>query len=512
MTTPICRCRVLYLGSAVPHITKDGLQGIQEPLRDLYPGQGPLTAKGIDSWLSVWSNGLLLENVDESNRPITRFFAIESLHYCAAVRNVVLPDKGGEKVEKFLPLDSPFVRHANPNHPPLFACILRRITGIKVLECHGFICKKDAAANALVRCCFHAYADNVQARQLEENPYYLETRRSRSISGLDAVQKVEDWRHDALGDDHVYGPESKQGTISRAAAANGENYKVWLGAAPTEQEVMYFDSTGSIRSARSLGVGSTRSLQPRKMPFPPLPPLPPHNLAPISGKESKSKAKAEKLLKLKKKGKGQEVGTVITNGMPHGPPLMTVPSKTLYAGSGLYTERRGKKGERIPILPIEEPVYMPSARPITPTASYQPGVFPHESYLFQNYGTSSRPPKGTHRKKSEEKGKISSEPESPFNTGIYRKKGHINERAFSFSIRQEHRSRSISLANLHFFSSSSGDGNEPNGESSGSFQNRDKKELELVQLVKDLNLKENGHENMNGQSNFIRKKTPNYLR
>ena len=35
--TPICRCRVLYLGSSVPHITKDGLQGIQEPLKELYP-------------------------------------------------------------------------------------------------------------------------------------------------------------------------------------------------------------------------------------------------------------------------------------------------------------------------------------------------------------------------------------------------------------------------------------------------------------------------------------------
>ncbi|XP_076344671.1 uncharacterized protein LOC143244244 [Tachypleus tridentatus] len=507
MTTPICRCRVLYLGSAVPHITKDGLQGIQDPLRDLYPGQGPLTAKGIDSWLSVWSNGLLLENVDESSRPITRFFAIESLHYCAAVRNVVLPDRDGEKVEKFLPLDSPFIRHANPNHPPLFACILRRTNGIKVLECHGFICKKDAAANALVRCCFHAYADNVQARQLEENPYYLETRRSRSVSGLDVIQKVEDWRHD----DHVYGPGSKQGTISRTSAVNGENYKVWLGAAPTEQEVMYFDSTGSIRSAKSLGVGSTRSLQPRKVPFPPLPPLPSHNVTPISGKERKSKAKSEKL-KLKKKEKSQEVGATLTNGVPHGPPLMSVPSNTLYAGSGLYTERRGKKGERIPIVPIEEPVYMPSARPITPTASYQPGVFPHESYLFQNYGMASRPPKVTHRKKSEDKGKASSELESPFNTGIYRKKGHINERAFSFSIRQEHRSRSTSLANLNFLSNSSGDGNEPNGESSEPFPNRDKKELELVQLIKGLNLKDTGDDNINGRSNFIRKKTANYQR
>ncbi|GJQ79787.1 hypothetical protein Trydic_g23254 [Trypoxylus dichotomus] len=80
------KCRVLYLGSSVPQQTKDGLQGIQEPLQELYPDQGATGARGIDSWLSVWSNGILLENVDENHKKITRFFPIESLHYCAAVR------------------------------------------------------------------------------------------------------------------------------------------------------------------------------------------------------------------------------------------------------------------------------------------------------------------------------------------------------------------------------------------------------------------------------------------
>lgn len=167
-STPICRCRVLYLGSAVPRQSKDGLQGIQEPLRSLYPSEGAVGAKGIDSWLSVWSNGILLENVDENLKEITRFFPIESLHYCAAVRQVLIPERGNTNPEpKFLPLDSPFARMPRAQHPPIFAAILRRTTGIKVLECHVFICKREAAANALVRCCFHAYADNSYARQLE---------------------------------------------------------------------------------------------------------------------------------------------------------------------------------------------------------------------------------------------------------------------------------------------------------------------------------------------------------
>lgn len=153
--TPICRCRVLYLGSAVPHVTKDGLQGIQEPLKELYPENGAIGAKGIDSWLSVWSNGFLLENMDENRKKVTRFFPIESLHYCAAVRYVLVPGfssgGGGDKVARFLPLDSPFARNPNINHPPLFAAILRRTSGIKVLECHVFICKRELAANTLVR-------------------------------------------------------------------------------------------------------------------------------------------------------------------------------------------------------------------------------------------------------------------------------------------------------------------------------------------------------------------------
>ena len=37
----------------------------------------------------------------------------------------------------------------------------------QVLECHVFICKRETAANALVRCCFHAYADSTYAHHLE---------------------------------------------------------------------------------------------------------------------------------------------------------------------------------------------------------------------------------------------------------------------------------------------------------------------------------------------------------
>ncbi|VDK63099.1 unnamed protein product [Onchocerca ochengi] len=171
VAVPFCRCRVLYIGSAVPTITKDGLQGIQQPLRERYPIGGNADTKGIDSWLSVWSNGLLLEYIDGDKKTETAFHPINSLHYCAAVRYVNVTgyaiEGGGER---FLPLDSPFASGEDSQHPPIFAAIFRRTTGIKVLECHAFICTNAKAANALVRCCFHAYAESMYIKLDERLP------------------------------------------------------------------------------------------------------------------------------------------------------------------------------------------------------------------------------------------------------------------------------------------------------------------------------------------------------
>lgn len=583
MTTPICRCRVLYLGSAVPHITKDGLQGIQEPLRDLYPEQGSFSAKGIDSWLSVWSNGILLENVDESMRQVTRFFNIETLHYCAAIRYVVVPGNNGEKVEKFLPLDSPFARYADPSHPPLFACILRRTTGIKVLECHAFICKKEAAANALVRCCFHSYADSMQAKQMDENPYYMENRRSQSLSGLNTLEKVEVWRSkgdagSAITNGNTNGThKSSNGVKPNPPPRNNsvmvnqddDNYKIWTGIAPTEREMLYVDATGTMRSMKS-ATGTLRSAQAKirqmaggGVPRPPPPPSP----SLYNGKEHKSNKNSKpSKSKSKKKQKEQQIlmngSSRMMNGMRpvsvmgHYGTMAPAPPQLPYRNQGYYTERRIHKNGRLPIPGHEEPIYISSSRPLSPVSTYQPAAFPYEQYFMQ-YGTAPRnmPVRGKHHQPPPpqhhqqvvpqqhyyqpqtfhappEKPQFVVDPPdpnnkdssaedqdgSPFNTGIYKKKGHLNERAFSYSIRQEHRSRSNSLASLQFFA---GNENGLNGDGDGQERSRDedRKERELAQLVSGLDLKDNGNGMMQGstasrrgESNFIKKKPAAYQR
>jgi hypothetical protein len=141
---------------------------------------------------------------------------------------------------------------------------------------------------------------------------------------------------------------------------------------------------------------------------------------------------------------------------------------------------------------VEEPIYMPQgARPISPVASYQPGHFPHEAYYGQQqYATIDKSNKfrknkpTSHNSKSKGSSKNQSSDsnadDSEFGAGIY-KKGHINERAFSYSIRNEQRSRSFgSLANAN--SGADGEG-EPEG--NGGPENGD-----FVQLMSDMELAE----------------------
>lgn len=622
-STPICRCRVLYLGSAVPHVTKDGLQGIQEPLRELYPEQGALGARGIDSWLSVWSNGLLLENVDENHKKVTRFFPIDSLHYCAAVRYVLVPEKSSVSSTtqpRFLPLDSPFARSPNPNHPPLFAAILRRTSGIKVLECHAFICKREVAANALVRCCFHAYADSSYAKQIENGgvvnggSVYGTLCNGQQMSS-NSIEKVEGWRRLATQPATTAGSTLTLNSTLQTPQENGissnmelsnsvddmsiyngdENHKVWAGSTrdiSADREALYGEYGAST-------MRSSRSNRPRQIMNAPPPPPPPPVI-----KEEKRNTKSNKERSRRKKlseGSRDDLyyltngntlmrpngspammnggikssssisGGTIMRGYPKGypppngmytngtmlrpaashmngfhpihgpppPPMMMVPTTLPHPprriSTGSYTHKpkhpvlvpvpRHVLPPAFPIPPqpiyvqtgrklskhhmpipgaMEEPIYMPSARPMSPVASYQPGHFPHEAYLMQQYASmDTKPKKKKHKSKKDSlivpNGKPPSrmdddddlqEDDSVYNTGIYKRKGHLNERAFSYSIRQEHRSRSYgSLANLKFAPPPV----VPNGVSSpidhqGVNKEELKKEREIMQMMQDLEL------------------------
>lgn len=524
--TPYCRCRVLYLGSSVPHASKEGLLGVQEPLRELYPEQGALGARGIDSWLSVWSNGLLLENVDENRKKVTRFFPIESLHYCAAVRHV----KGGNgdaSATRFLPLDSPFARTPSANHPPLFAAVLRRTTGIKVLECHAFICKRDMAANALVRCCFHAYADRSYVKCLD--PAVATTNGTTNGSAAPPQTNGGGSIYNTLGGSSTTldSPPSmnKLDSADDGSLYNGnENHKVWA-RGRDEIDGLLYQEQGTLRS--------TKGSRPRQLvapPSPPPPPPPPPVSQPLLIEEPKSNKKnGKKVKKMKSKSLHEEqmmqhphhLQAIYTNGhhtlahpirqqhYPHHQmsssrsvagtlarpaPVLLVPAATLPRKAHHHPRGMRPIPTPAPIVPVYAPLpVVPPPPPAMYTGHYgttgnrsrrqQPmevvdaSTLGASRRLAASHADLTAPPpanvEGAHRPSAD-----SPENDSWFGTGIYRRKGHLNERAFSYSIRAEHRSRSHgSLASLGF--------NAPNGMS---LPKEEKKDREIAQMVAGLSL------------------------
>ena len=124
-------------------------------------------------------------------------------------------------------------------------------------------------------------------------------------------------------------------------------------------------------------------------------------------------------------------------------------------GRGKKKNKKGKKNG----MPIPVPIPVPMLIPPPPPSQLNGAAVPAAS------------PDNHHDSSGEN---------SPSGTGIYRKKGHLNERAFSYSIRQEHRSRSHgSLASLKFAA--------PNNSATGPSTDH-KKEREIVHMMRGLDL------------------------
>lgn len=464
-TSPICKSRVTYLGSAVPRSSKDGLQGIQEPLKDLYPDETTTITPGIDSWLSVWSNGILMENIDESGHELKRFFPIESLHYCAAVKYVVFPtgkavaNDDNERSVKFLPLDSPFSKNSDAKHPPVFACILRRTSGIKVLECHAFLCKRAPSANSLVRSCFHAFADAMYAKQTDDRSQsLLSNEKSHSITDLNSVQKELDWRSCST--------ETLQNTSGSPSDNNDRNENSRSSSEIEEPRQLNnhlrckvplkherkFENQNVPRSIRSNRANYLSSISRRQNiphqfvvpmnlcpPYPliPFPMLPDHD----NGKYSIKKMKSKHIQNGRVHKNGQ-IHPYIGNGYPINlVPTLNHPSSYIRPSYSLKKSNKNSK----PILYeiVDDHGYYSPEMPINlqhPNHVKQPQRSPViVDPSVEDPGTMK---KKNEKSKSKQTKKQEKESELPV-----KKKGH--EKASSHSQRQQHRSRSNSLVALN---------------------------------------------------------------
>ena len=138
------QCKVLYIGSAVPIQTARGVEAMQRPLFERYPGDLS-EVEGIDANLAVLPD--CIQMTYTSTGQIVQF-PLRNLNICAAVRCITaLNGATGEKTKQFVPVN---VVSSDSKHPAVFSVVVRRSQGRQILECHAFICNSNRDALHLV--------------------------------------------------------------------------------------------------------------------------------------------------------------------------------------------------------------------------------------------------------------------------------------------------------------------------------------------------------------------------
>lgn len=168
-------------------------------------------------------------------------------------------------------------------------------------------------------------------------------------------------------------------------------------------------------------------------------------------------------------------------------PVLLVPAATLPRKAHHHPKGLRPIPAAAPIVPVYAPLPVvppPPAAAIYPAGTYgtagNRGRRQHADADSSTLGASRRLAASHADLTSAEMSRAADSPEneSRFGTGIYRRKGHLNERAFSYSIRAEHRSRSHgSLASLGF-----------SAQNGNALPKEEKKDREIAQLVAGLNL------------------------
>lgn len=171
---PISRSRALYLGTSLFAVktnkfdeSKLTLDQLQKTIGERYPIGGSHFAKGIETWLSIFTNGIQMEHSSSSDSPLISalfYYPIKSLVYCGALCFII--EKGHEG--KFVPLDTDIARtKENSANPSLFVVLLKGIDSVtksEIIETNVFVVgTKDISLN-LVESCEHAYMKSKMSR------------------------------------------------------------------------------------------------------------------------------------------------------------------------------------------------------------------------------------------------------------------------------------------------------------------------------------------------------------
>lgn len=228
VTSPMAKCRVLYIGSAVPLDTAAGLDAIQGPLKERYPVDDESSIEGIDAMVSVTDSCIQMQYMNDVDQIIQ--FPISTLTLCAAVRCVSTVNTAtGEKGMQFVSLNDPLAGGDSPTRPAIFTAITRRTQGRKVLECHGFICTAPKDALNLVKSASIAgknYKQNGTIKSYKQSINRTLTTNGTSDAHLDMGD-----RSNRLSNGSAFEPTS---SINRSSVQNGTHNGASMRLVPAE--------------------------------------------------------------------------------------------------------------------------------------------------------------------------------------------------------------------------------------------------------------------------------------
>nr|CAI5866680.1 unnamed protein product [Callosobruchus analis] len=224
---------------------------------------------------------------------------------------------------------------------------------MQVLECHAFICKREVAANALVRCCFHAYADSSYAKQVDTAGSIYGTLASERLT---SKEKIDEWKMSRSQS----GSTLTLNTITKddVSIYNGdENHKVWAGS----QDHLDGSANGGVYDTYAASTVSRPSARPRQVAGPvAVPPPPPPPQQQDKGKKKKKEGKSKKSSQ-SLSGSREDLYYSMTNG------------KASSVAGSLARPRAMPPG---PLPPGPQPIYIMAPHP---------GTLPNPKF-FKTYG------------------------------------------------------------------------------------------------------------------------------
>ncbi|KRF99849.1 uncharacterized protein Dwil_GK13725, isoform D [Drosophila willistoni] len=251
---------VTCLGSLPLKDKVTSLQGLQEPLRQLYLSELPkkkLCSGSLDicaTGLRVKMSTILVPHALGSDEPDAHITPFHNIAVWSAVKFVISEDDGGaaflplitdpdniDKTALFQPLSTNeqlSVEHNIHIHAPIFAVVMRSASSPKVLECHGFICKSTEDAIVIAATLYQSLMAHVST-----NSHRSTKRRTpRQQNGVSCI------------------------SIASSSAITGSNYlsRSQLAHSVSGRRSSFRDS-GSVQGMGAVGTSASRSVRKKRV-------------------------------------------------------------------------------------------------------------------------------------------------------------------------------------------------------------------------------------------------------